>query len=485
MNLRNSKIYNIMLMIMVSILLLIIINFYNHNLYSIGILAIISYCMFFLSWWRHYKIKLNFYTIFLAFTLAFFWGQFILLLLGIPLDSGRVLLDGRIPYNKLIETGILILNSMFLLHLGVLFSTLKINKYNDLFYNNSEKINVNHKNNDSLKKVGYILLLISILPSFYVLFNNLIITMTQGYGAIFQSEMYTTGGFNNITRFLSLFTMPSFLMLFITCKNDKSLKYLTILFTVYLSLYFVSGSRMGGLMLLSIMFLVKHYWYKPIKIKEIATKYIFIFIIGITLMSTISEVRNIFFLQDSIRGTFVDGVKNVFLNNPIFSILREMGFTFIATATVITYSPSVVPYAYGQSYINSVLMIFPNLFWDVHPAALTNTDIVFKNFYTQYGGIGSSFIAEAYWNFGYFSIILALVFGVIIGTLTKQMAKYAANRNTRMFFLVVYALQVILTYVRSDTITFWRNFTYYGVLPVIVAWLLSHFYKSSRVRQIK
>lgn len=118
-------------------------------------------------------------------------------------------------------------------------------------------------------------------------------------------------------------------------------------------------------------------------------------------------------------------------------------------------------------------MIFPNLFWNVHPAAATNTDIAFKGFLTQYGGIGSSFIAEAFWNFGYGSLFIALIFGILVGTLTKNISKYSWYQNSRMFYLSIFIAQICLFYVRSDTISFWRNFVYYGIAPLLLTVLLS------------
>ena len=157
---------------------------------------------------------------------------------------------------------------------------------------------------------------------------------------------------------------------------------------------------------------------------------------------------------------------------------EEAGYTFLATSTIVTYSPSVIPFRYGYSYINSAAMIFPNLFWDVHPAALINTDIVFKGFLTQYGGIGSSFIAEAYWNFGYVSLFISFIFGILIGILSKKMAIYSMFKNSKMFYLTIYLAYISLFYIRSDTVSFWRNFIYYGVAPLLLIRLFSQMKKN-------
>lgn len=463
---------NILSTIFISILLLIFTNFYPNTLQSIGIISITSYIMFLTSWFIHYKVKINYYSLFLVFTYFFFFGQFFLMILGVPMESGRTILDGLIPVQMLIKTGELIINSMILLHFGVLVSSQNINRYNKKNNLDANKNGIHVQYGNAFKKVSFVIFLVSIIPSFIILSQNFIITLTQGYGAIFQSERYTTGGFNNILRFISLFTIPSFLMMLVAFKDSKKLKYINVILVIYLALYFMSGSRLNGVLLLSVLLLIKHYWYKPIKYKE-SIRILVLSLIGLVILSTISEIRNALYVSSDISYLLRETLRNIVVRNPIFTTMEEAGYTFLATAAVVTYSPSVVPFQYGSSYINSLAMIFPNLFWDVHPAALTNTDIVFKGFLTQYGGIGSSFIAEAYWNFGYWSLFMALIFGILIGVLTKKIAKYSCYKNSKMFYLTIYLAQISLFYVRSDTVSFWRNFIYYGVAPLLLTGFLS------------
>lgn len=463
---------NLLITIFISLILLFFNNFYPNTLRSIGILSIFSYVLFLTSWFNHNKVKINFYSLFLLFSYFFFFGQFFLMLLGVPMESGRTILDELIPTEMLIKTGELIINSMVLLHFGVLISSRNINRYAEKSYLDGESKGDPNDHGNTFKKVSFMIFLVSIIPSIIILYQNFVITLTQGYGAIFQSERYTTGGFNNILRFVSLFAVPSFLMLLVAFKGSKKLKYINIILFVYLALYFMSGSRLNGVLLVSVLLLIKHYWFKTIKFKESIGLVVFL-LIGLTILSTISEIRNALYVSSDIGNLLRETLRNIVVRNPIFTTMEEAGYTFLATATVVTYSPSVVPFQYGSSYINSFAMIFPNLFWDVHPAALTNTDIVFKGFLTQYGGIGSSFIAEAYWNFGYGSLIIALIFGILIGILTKKMAKYSLLKNSKMFYLTIYLAQISLFYVRSDTVGFWRDFVYYGIAPLILTTLLS------------
>lgn len=475
LSIEKSKKYKnliIIFTIFASIIEILILINYKQDLYMIAYESIFIYFIFFITWFLHCKNKLNFYTIFLAFTYAFYFGQFLLLLLGIPFKTDRNIVSGLLPYDGILKTAILILIFMIILHLTVLLSTSNINKYSctELKENNGNS-KVIYKNYE-FKKIALFMFYISIIPSFIDLIDNIKITFSSGYGAIFSSERYTLGGFDNILKFISLFTIPSFLMLFILYKNTKKLKIINLIFMVYIIMYFMSGSRLSGVLILTIILLIRHYWYKEFTNREFIKISIIAFVL-IAIMSLISEIRNSIYISNDIGELIENSFKNIMYDNPIFIALEETGYTFLATATVITYCPIVVPFNKGASYLNSLLMLFPNLFWDVHPAAASNTDIVFRRFLTQYGGIGSSFIAEAYYNFGFLCILLAPLFGILIGILTKNIIKYSRQNNYSKFYLYIYVAQFTLFYVRSDTVSFWRNFVYYGVIPLCFLKLIS------------
>ncbi|MBU3197378.1 O-antigen polysaccharide polymerase Wzy family protein [Clostridium algidicarnis] len=470
-DIKILKVLNLITTVFMGIIIIAFLNIYEQDLYSIGVISIVLYIIFFVSWFIQCKDIINFYSIFLLFTYLFYFGQFFLLLVGGNLDYGTTITSGILPYKILIKTGSFIISYMIVLHIGVLLSTFNISSYNNNRSNTKSDLNKSILNNN-FKKIGFLLFFISIIPSFIILIENIKIMATHGYGAIFQSVRYTSGGFNNILRFLSLFTIPSFLILLITCKGDKKLKFINLVIFVYLLLYFFSGSRLSGVLLLSTLLLIKNHWYIKISTKSII-KIIILTIVGMTALSLISAVRNSIYVSNDVQSLLKETYKQIIDNNPIFSAMKEAGFTFLATATVIAYCPSIIPYNNGMSYLNSLFMLIPNLFWDVHPAAKTNTDIVFKGFITEYGGIGSSFIAESYWNFGGLSIFIALIFGILIGSLTKKILKYSKEGNSIKFYLYIYIAQFSLFYVRSDTVSFWRNLIYFGITPIIMVILLS------------
>ena len=100
-------------------------------------------------------------------------------------------------------------------------------------------------------------------------------------------------------------------------------------------------------------------------------------------------------------------------------------------------------------------------------ALVKSTDEVFKGFINTYGsGIGSSYIAEAYWNFGYFCLIVMFIFGLLLGRLNVSLNKAMSNRDYIKIFMFMYIFVCIAFYVRSDTRTFYRNFVWF-CLPLV------------------
>lgn len=115
-------------------------------------------------------------------------------------------------------------------------------------------------------------------------------------------------------------------------------------------------------------------------------------------------------------------------------------------------------------------------------------DEVFSPYYTvTNAGCGASFIAEGYWNFGYFSVLFFIALGYVWGTLSnrfKQLcnSKYVKPEN---FFVIVYLMYYMIFLVRSESIELGRSFVYYAVIPILISKLLKTKTVRGGVRQAK
>jgi oligosaccharide repeat unit polymerase len=466
----KSKKYNLFLSLLLTVffsLVFILIFPYSGRLsyQSTCIIVTLAYSWIIVTWYRFFNSIFNSYTIFVIATYVFYFGQYFLITFGVQLNKGITIVT---TYSKADNNfvALFIVTSMLMIHAGSILGAIIDKKNNEFLQNDEVKISTFEKPFDTkaLKYVAVFLLTISYIPTIYILSNYIKIVLTVGYGSVFKSSLYTSGGFDNTLGFLSTFITPALIAAIIAFRKSKYLILVYLLTGVYLIMYFLSGSRYNAVLLIMAIFLIKKYFMGGIKVKEKIRYSVggFFFII---VLSLISSIRSELHRASSFGGLLLNAVENLYQNNIVVAFLREFGFTFIATATVFMNCPVPINHVNGETYFASILRIFPNLFWDVHPVAKVSVDSVFKAFVTPYGGIGSSFIAEAYYNFGYPSIIIMPIIGWLLYKLFIMMSRSALDNDIGKGFLSIYIFSFSLFFIRSDTTPFWRNLVYFGVIP--------------------
>ena len=203
------------------------------------------------------------------------------------------------------------------------------------------------------------------------------------------------------------------------------------------------------------------------------------------LLVVISNVRNALIgtgnLFEIISMSFSASSKD----NYIYNLISQIGSTAVTNTCVLENCPSPIPYNYGLSYLVNIIKIVPDflsLFSNVK-----DVDTIFHSFLTPNSGIGSSFIAEAYYNFGYFSLIVFLFFGWILKKIDsmndKALSEWERDEEiinvegiqTRIIaekYAMLYFCSMILFYVRTDTTGFFRNIVLYILIPCfLMKWL--------------
>ena len=96
----------------------------------------------------------------------------------------------------------------------------------------------------------------------------------------------------------------------------------------------------------------------------------------------------------------------------------------IALILAMRFVPSIIGYGYGVGYASGFLNIFPNVngFIDSYRDSM----VYVSNFPVQYQQyMGGSYIGELYFNFGYFSVIFAILIGIFIGFICNMVS----NKN--------------------------------------------------------
>jgi hypothetical protein len=193
----------------------------------------------------------------------------------------------------------------------------------------------------------------------------------------------------------------------------------------------------------------------------------------LVILPAVATMRNLTGLDRVSLSTLSQSVERA----GAFSVIEEMGGTWETVAHTITLVPSERPYDYGASYGLSALTVFPNLSWKVHPAIYNGSpqtwlvQRVAPWTAARGGGLGFSFIAEAYLNFGSAGCVIILTtFGFL---LAKAVRWAEAIRHPLGFALVAASLTASLKYVRADSIELVRPLVCYSILPCLLVMLLS------------
>ena len=377
-----------------------------------------------------------------------------------------ILLTNAISHDAIYKTGFLVLYSIAVMNIGYIISCYTVGQEK-----NMKILKKNEFDRCRIYTAGLIFFVISFVPTIIVLSRNIILTFTVGYGERMVNSSYQLSGIENISGILSTFMVPSLIALFIGRKPGQ--KFPIIAIAVYMILYTLSGSRINTVILLIGTMYVQNMLFSKYNFRKLV-KYGVYAIILLLILSTVSVARNSIGSTNSRSSSVIkDSMEQVLENNVIVSSISEAGYTFSATAIVIDMCPSEVEYKNGMSYVRALAYLFPNAMTDNLYGKIGSADDVFKGYLNQYGsGIGSSYIAEAYWNFGYASLIIIFIFGLLLGKLSGELDLAILNRNYFRIFILTYMFITVSFYVRSETSTFFRNIVWFGLPIVLVASLI-------------
>lgn len=165
------------------------------------------------------------------------------------------------------------------------------------------------------------------------------------------------------------------------------------------------------------------------------------------------------------------------LDNPITASISEMGESMDTIAYTIRLVPESRDFDYGVSYLYALSNIVPNLGWSVHPSVAHGTlsDWLVKTVEpgtaAAGGGLGYSFLAEAYLNFGWFGAPLWMgIFGYFIARVflmadSGDPAKQALVASFLSFFLIL---------PRGESAFVVRAFAWYAMIPFLLAVVLTN-----------
>jgi oligosaccharide repeat unit polymerase len=453
------------------LLFLIITPFWGPSIELLGEEVIYSLCVLImgLSIWIAFTIKyispdvFNFYSLFILSAILFNGGQAFLEVFHLN-DMG--ILNGRFRLDTLALTLYMVLLSLASFHMGGLIGVRRMRwpDKNSAQPNYSPKISAK-----ALRIVGYVLLAISTVPTLILIINVLKVVWDSGYFTLYQQDRSAglAGGLESVVYSLSRFFIPGLLFLFAGSKTRYIIRTsIIVTFFVYVFTFILLGHRGHGTMTLLAGLWAWHIIVRPIPIYKLISYASFLLFV---IFPTIRLLRNIAGTSRASFQFIVDSYLSI--ESPAIMIISEMGASMGTIAYTLDLIPEFRPFALGSTYAYVASSLIPNFFWNLHPAVefgslsrwLTMTVAPYN--FRKGGGLGYSFIAEAYANFGLIGIP---VFMCLLGFAIAKLTNWPFSRQDYpRIALVAVCISSTLFWTRGDFNFIFRPLIFYALMPYV------------------
>jgi oligosaccharide repeat unit polymerase len=395
------------------------------------------------------------YGLFVIATALFNGGKAPLELLGV---NPKGILEGRFPQELVVCSLYLVTISILALHTGALVA---------LAMRRSRSITCNRTQRERAVRItGWALLAASTFPSYLLLRKSLFIVMEHGY-----MELFRQSNSIGLLGTLSGLFVPGLIYLMAGTKGHRSVLYGAMAAGgVYIAICLLIGERaaavMGG---------VAMAWVYDRTVRRIPRWLVVTAaVMALVVFTFVKDTR-----QQSDQSRTDLKQRWTAISAPqtlIYASLAEMGETQSVVAHVVALVPAVRDFDFGVSYLFGVVGIVPNVGWEVHPSVahgllcdwlIRTVDPVIAD---SGGGLGFSYIAEAYLNFGWAGgPVLIGIMGFGLGCLFNGVDHGDAGRTA----LVASFLSVILIAVRGESAVILRGLVWYSVFPYFLANLIT------------
>ncbi len=279
-----------------------------------------------------------------------------------------------------------------------------------------------------MRKVSTYIIIFTLIPFLYVDITRLIHTMTSGYGDIYHiaERDVLLKYFEHISH---LFRPAVILLMVSNCKKTKVATSILVIFSIYSLTMMLSGARMVALIyVLSIIVVYVRFVLKRITV----FKFVMITLLGLLVFTSLPVLSTM--RRSGVSRNYYSEATSVVAEagGSINSAIREFGGTQVSVIYSIMFTRD---FNYGKTYVASLLCISPKL-----PSSLDKTNLAFtRSFPERYQqSLGGSCIGEAYYNFGWLSILFFLIVGLLLGKLEKKICLVSrSNLLTSVFCLAL------------------------------------------------
>lgn len=313
--------------------------------------------------------------------------------------------------------------------------------------------------------LAILLILISAIPMYLQMRADLSAVLNVGYFGLYQREVLTN--VDNWRSLLAQFMLPGVFLLAATSDRRPALRRVSlILIAIYALAYLFMGYRGAAGASLAAYGWIWHSRIRKLPLyPTLAVGMVVVFLV-------FPMIR----LHRSMRGedrlnwsSFAGTLENY--DNPAAASLTEMGGTLATTAYTMDLVPSDRDFEFGKGYFFAALTVLPNIFGTTrHPSVERGTASAWLVRTVSYehaasgGGLGYSFVAEAYLNFGWLGPPLVMI---LLGYALAAAECFAAvSASPAACSLMGVILFFGLIYSRAETTDIVRPIVWCGFFPV-------------------
>lgn len=416
------------------------------------------------SWYKLHGTIFDPYGLFLLSSWMFNGGQ---VFLEVARLNRHGLLDGIFSSATLLRTEYLVSFAICALHLGALWAC---GAPGSLSFRRGPNAVVRDLSWHT-RWVGWFLFAISIGPALWTFRDAVQTVVSGGYLSLYQLKLST--GLATAPRLIANFLVPSAMFLLAGSKGKRTGIVLSaaIIVSYAAGTFFLGGRAAASTALIGYLWLYSR-TVRPIRVRALLVPGLLIAFFVFPLVRAVRDVRG----ADRTSLEFTLSAWSS-LENPAVLILSEVGSSMSTVAYTLDLVPTIRPYDRGASYIYALLSVVPNLFWDVHPTSAHGTmsswlvKTVQPITAAAGGGLGYSYIAEAYANFGFVMGPMAiLILGVIAGKLSSSALR---GPNQVVLAMAATGLSFTMIYARAETAEFIRGVVWYSLTPYLMVRILA------------
>ena len=406
------------------------------------------------SWARLARSIVTPYWIFVVVAAMFNGGYAFLQVFGLNANG---VLDSRFSVATTSSTIIYSTLSMMLLHAGALWRRMRERK--DAAENPSEDLE------KAAIWLGLLLVLISAVPMYLQLREDFGDVLSVGYMGLYQREIKTS--LDAWQTLLAQFMLPGAFLLAAASKQYRGIQRLSLILAfIYALSYLFMGYRGAAGAAIAAYGWIWHTRIRKLPLyPSLAAGVLVVFVIFPMI-----RLHRLTMGEDRLSwSSFLSTLDNY--DNPASASLSEMGGTMATLAYTMDLVPNDRDFEYGKTYAFAGLTVLPNIFGTArHPSVERGTAsdwlvrTVSYDTASSGGGLGYSFIAESYLNFGWMGpplVMVLLGFGIVaLESFAARSASPAASS------LMGVALYFGLIYARAESTDIVRSIVWCGFMPL-------------------